>query len=584
MEGRFRELALIVTLLLLALAGCGGGDRPAGGFADTGNGEPVQGDWLIVSLGAEADTLNQITSSNGYSTQIYYGALSSQIGETLLGYDPESWRPTKPLLAESYPEISGDLLTYTFTMRDGVRWHDGVPFSAQDVLFSAKVAMLPSVDSAPLRGYLADLLDVQTEGRQVQFRVGQPYWLNDYVLSSLPLVPRHVYDPDGVLDRYSFSDIIGSSSRDDSRLQEFAEAFNRHPANRAPIGTGPYRFDSWDSGSQIVLVRNNEYWGEAAYLDRIIYRFITDPTAALTALRSGETDFFPRLTPIQSAQQTGGAAFTSEFGKTSYRIPVYRYIAWNPMRPFFADKRVRQAMTMLIPRERIIEQVWFGLGDVAMSTFNPSSPDFNPNIEPYPYDPSRAAALLEEAGWTDHDGDGIRDKDGVKFSFELMGTAGTPYVEQLLPILKDRFASVGIEMIERRLEFTVMADSARDKQFDALTMAWLSDLVGDPYQLWHSSSALNRGSNYVSYNNPQVDRIIEDARVEFDPELRRELYWEFQEILHEDQPYTFLMYPEDSAAHHLRFQNAEFLPARPGYDLTRWFVPTASQRYGPAAQ
>ena len=570
-----------LMLLSLALVGCGNGDRPVGDFTNAGDLEPVQGDWLIVSLGAEADTLNQITSSNGYSTQIYYGALGSQIGESLLGYDPETWRPTKPLLAESYPEISDDLLTYTFTMRDGVRWHDGASFSAEDVLFSAKVAMLPLVDSAPLRGYLSDLVDVQIEDRQVRFQVSQPYWLNDYVLSSLPLVPKHVYDPEGNLDGYSFAEVIDTETRDDPVLQEFAQAFNRHPANRAPVGTGPYRFDRWDSGSQIVIVRNDDYWGEAAYLERIVYRFITDPTAALTALRSGETDFFPRLTPIQSAQQTDSVRFTNEFGKTSYRIPVYRYIAWNPMRPFFADKRVRQAMTMLIPRERIIEQVWFGLGDVAMSPFNPSSPDFNPGIEPYPHDPARATALLEEAGWIDHDGDGIRDKDGVKFSFELMGTAGTPYVEQLLPILKDQFAAVGIEMLERRLEFTVMADSARDKQFDALTMAWLSDLVGDPYQLWHSSSALNRGSNYVSYNNPRVDRLIENARFEFDPVQRRELYWEFQEILHEDQPYTFLMYPEDSAAYHRRFQNAEFLPARPGYDLTQWFVPAAIQKYGP---
>ncbi len=163
----------------------------------------------------------------------------------------------------------------------------------------------------------------------------------------------------------------------------------------------------------------------------------------------------------------------------------------------------------------------FGLGEVAVSTFSPNAPDFNPNIEPFPYDPDRAVALLEKAGWVDHDGDGIRDQNGVQFSFELIGSAGSRFIDQLLPILRDEFQKVGIEMTERRLEFTVLVETSRDKQFDAISMAWVSDLVSDPYQLWHSSSADNRGSNFISYNNPEVDQIIEDARLEFDPDLRR---------------------------------------------------------------
>src|SRR5206468_4352182 len=185
------------------------------------------------------------------------------------------------------------------------------------------------------------------------------------------------------------------------------------------------------------------------YLDKIVIRFIGDYSAALTALKAGELDFVPRLQPIQWAQQTGGAAFDQEFAKTTYSIPTYYYIGWNEERPFFKDKRVRQALTMLVNRQQIIDTVRFGLGRIATSPLIPPAVDFNPNIKPWPYDPKRAAELLDEAGWKDHDGDGIRDKDGVKFKFEFLGYPGSSLIPQLMPILKEELRKVGIEMTER---------------------------------------------------------------------------------------------------------------------------------------
>ena len=579
-----RQICGLLLIGIVFVAGCGGPGPTAGPVAGDAVGNPVQGDWLVLSYDAEADKLNKIISNNAYTGYIMDGAMGSMIGEYLLTYNPETWRLDVPLLAESYPEISEDHLTYTFTIREGVAWHDGQPFTAEDVLFSVKAMMNPFADSANLRGYYADLADVEIEGRQVRFEMSKPYWLNDEALgATLPFVAKHVYDPDGVLDNYSFADLIAPEARNDATLREFGDGFNTHPANRDPIGTGPFKFESWESGSELVLVRNDNYWGEKAYLEKILIRFITDDTARLTALKAGEIDFDSRLTPIQYARQTSGASFDAELVKAAFNIPQLSYIVWNSERPFFADKRVRQAMTMLIPRQQIIDNLRFGLAELATSPFNPSSADFNPNIEAFSYDPDAAAMLLDEAGWIDHDGDGIRDKDGVKFSFEFLGSVSSGFTDQLLPIVKEEFAKVGIEMTERRLEFTVVIESVRDLRYDAYAGAWLSSLSYDPYQLWHSSSIGNRGSNFGSFDNPEADRLMEEARTEFDPEKRKQLYWRFQEILHEEQPYTFMLYPQESVAYHRRFQQVNFLPVRPGYDLTKWFVPQVSQRYSSVA-
>ena len=577
-----RQICGLLLIGIVFVAGCGGPGPTAGPVAGDAVGNPVQGDWLVLSYEAEADNLNR--TSNAYTGYIMDGAMGSMVGEYLLTYNPETWRVDVPLLAESYPEISEDHLTYTFTIREGVEWHDGEPFSAEDVLFSIKAMMNPFADSASLRGYFADLADVEVEGRQVKFEMSKPYWSNDEALGgTLAFVAKHVYDPDGVLDNYSFADIIAPAASNDATLREFGDAFNTHPANRDPVGTGPFKFESWESGSELVLVRNDNYWGEKAYLEKVLIRFITDDTARLTALKAGEIDFNSRLTPIQYARQTSGASFDSEFRKSAFNIPQLSYIVWNSERPFFADKRVRQAMTMLIPRQQIIDNLRFGLAELATSPFNPSSPDFNPNIGGIFLRSGRSIGTF----WTKPAGPittamafATRTASNSVSSFWVL--VSSAFTDQLLPIVKEEFAKVGIEMTERRLEFTVVIENVRDLRYDAYAGAWLSGLSYDPYQLWHSSSIGNRGSNFGSFDNPEADRLMEEARTEFDPEKRKQLYWRFQEIIHDEQPYTFMLYPQESVAYHRRFQQVNFLPVRPGYDLTKWFVPQVSQRYSSA--
>jgi peptide/nickel transport system substrate-binding protein len=207
--------------------------------------------------------------------------------------------------------------------------------------------------------------------------------------------------------------------------------------------------------------------------------------------------------------------------------------------------------------------------------------DFNPNIKPLPYDPKRAAELLDEAGWKDHDGDGIRDKDGVKFKFEFLVSSSSS-LKPLSPVLMEEFRKAGIQMTERVIEASLLAETLKQHRFDASALAFTFDLVQDPYPGWHSSSA-NNGQNFENFKNAESDRLLEQARLEFDSEKRRQIYWQWQELIQEEQPVTFLFYSEDSAAFSKRFQNVQWIPLRPGYDLTTWWVPKANQKYKGAA-
>jgi peptide/nickel transport system substrate-binding protein len=575
------RLFFILSLVILLACAC----RPSNQTkekAASDVGEPVQGDWAVVHFINEPPTLNPLTNSLAAGDYAMTGANNSQIYELLMGYNTRDWDLTEPLLAEAPPESSEDHLTYTFKIRDNVKWHDGQPFTPEDVLFTFKATACPLTDAGGRRSLITDVADVQVDGRTVRFQMNKPNAFSSRNLAnSLPIVAKHVYDPEGLLDGITFKDITGPKGKSDPKVKKFAEQFNSHPSNRAPVGTGPYKFEKWDSGRELVVARNDNYWGKKPYLDKIVYRFITEYPAALAALKAGDIDFQPRLQAVQYNEQTSGPAFDQQFAKTKYAIPTEYQIFWNNERPFFKDKRVRQAMTMMVDRQKIIDTVRMGLGKIGVSPFYPRSKDFDPNIKPLPYDPKRAAELLDEAGWKDHDGDGIRDKDGVKFKFEFL-VSSTSSLKPLTPVLIEELRKNGIQMTERVIEASLMADTMKQHRFDASALAFTFDLVADPYPVYHSSAA-NNGMNLANFKNAESDRLLEQARSEFNDEKRKQLYWQWQELIQDQQPVTFLFYQEDPAAVSKRFQNVQWIPLRPGYDLTTWWVPKPNQKYKGAA-
>lgn len=546
--------AALAAFLLLAVVSCSGGEEGAtkdgsGAPATSGvsiDSTPVRGDWLIYNLSSEPGTLNPITATDAYESII-----NSNIYETLVKRDPDSLEIV-PLLAESW-DISADKLTYTFKLRGGVKWQDGTPFTSADVIYSFERIMDPAVDSAHLKNYLKDVTKVEAlDTHTVRFTYSKPYFLALEVCGGMSIVPMHIF----------------------SRMEDDVD-FNSHPAGREPIGTGPYRFLRWDTGKEVVLTRNVDYWGEQPYLDRIIYKIITDSTVSLQVLKRGDIDV-AGLSAIQWEKQTSSKGFNASYSKLSYFRPNYSYIGWNTQKSLFSDAVVRRAMSHFLDREMILKKILFDLGVVITNPFFVNSPEYDKSITPITFDPAKGAELLDLAGWIDTDGDGIRDKDGGKFEFEFLIPNGSDTGEKIATIYKERLSRHGIEMNIRKTEWAVFVQRLQEHKFDAVTLAWSMGVESDPYQIWHSSQT-TKGSNFVGFTNKRADEIIEEARTEFDRQKRIELYREFSRIVHEEQPYTFLYCRKSTVAVNRRFHGVVVHPL--GLETLEWYVPLALQKY-----
>jgi len=495
-------------------------------------------------MGAEMENLNPYTSSDAYAS-----AILGLVFDTLLQRDNETLE-LEPHLADSF-EFSDDHLAYTFHLREGVTFSDGQPLTAADVKFSFDTLKNPEVDAPHLRNYYQDVTDCEVvDDYTVRFTCSKPYFRHLLMLGGFEILPKHIY---------------GEGD------------FNTHPNNRNPVGSGPYAFEQWDTGQQIILTRNERYWNEEKKprIVRRVYKLIVDNNAAFQVLLRQGIDLMDLL-PEQWVNRGASGSFLTKFNRYSYYRPYYNYIGWNSQRPMFKDKRVRRAMTMLLDRESIRENIYYGLAKTISGNFFIDSPEYNADVLPWPFDREAAKALLEEAGWVDADKDGVREKDGERFSFELLITNAHPVAEQVGTLFQEELKHAGVDMSIRPLEWASFLQSVDARRFDAVMLGWSMPPDADPYQVWHSTQ-VEKGSNYVGFNNAEADRLIEEARTTFDKDKRVQLYHRFHEIIHEEQPYTFMFCSKVLLAVDKRFQNVTMYPLGP--DTLEWWIPTALQRY-----
>jgi peptide/nickel transport system substrate-binding protein len=526
------------------------GPAPRGSeTAAEGKYEGDEGDWMVMSLRAEPATLNPVTRRDVYGDWV----TRRNVFEPLLDFNYDDLR-LEPILAESW-DVSDDGLEVTFHLRGDIYFSDGVPVTADDVIFTYNAIIDPNVDAAQLANYYIDVdRAVKIDDRTVKFIMKKPYYkILEYIgLTDAGVVPKHIYQYDDPVE------------------------FNKRRSE--PVGSGPYVFEKWDVGSQIVFRRNENYWGKKPKLKKLVFRIITNDMAALQAFRVGQVDF---VEPIQ--EQFAELNADPEFAKNHYCLSFYNpkipyfYIGWNQDKPFFKDRRIRLALTLMIDRQEIITHLLKDQGAPTSGPFYIYSRQSDPNVKPWPHDPTRAAQLLEEAGWVDSDGDGVRDKGGVPFRFKMMTPSENIVAERICKFVKDETAALGIEVIPDPFEWSIFLERLMDREFDAEISGWGGVVEEDPFQIWHSSQITGRASNRVGFDNPEADALIEEARKTFDEDKRNALYHKLHRIIHEEQPFTFLYARPELRFLDKRFKNVKIHSL--GLDWLEWYVPAAEQKY-----
>jgi peptide/nickel transport system substrate-binding protein len=521
-------LRILVLLIPAFISACGGGSENAtnGDSAKT-DASPTRGGTLFRHLESDCKTLNWVL----YTT-VYENYVLRYINDYLLDYDENL--EIIPVLAKQF-DVSDDHLRITVRLRDNLRWHDGHPITSQDIKFTLDKILDPAVPAVNKRSWFSKLERLEViDDQTVAFVWKEPYAPSLHALTQFAPIPKHIYGKGDFLT---------------------------NPANRNPVGSGAFKFEEWRTSQMISLARNDDYYRDTAYLDRIVFKVIPDRSVALNALKAGELDEM-RLRQLQWELLTDDKAFQSKFDKHHYYVPQYNYLSWNCRSIWFKDKRVRKAMTLLFDRKTVNAKLYSGYARLVSGPFYVNSWAYDKSIEPLPFDPEEARRLLDEAGWIDSNNDGVREKDGVEFAFEFL-ISTSRIGKQFAELLQEQCAKAGVKVNIRQLEGATYFDKVFKGEYDAAALAWRLENDPDMFDTFHSSQVPPEGLNHAFYKNSRVDSLLEIGRVEFDQEKRMLVYHQVHRLIHEDQPYTFVNSVPEKRPINKRLANIRISPDGP---------------------
>jgi len=405
----------------------------------------------------------------------------------------------------------------SFLLRGDVRWHDGQPFTSADPAFTYRAIMDENVAS-PRKPDFDTILKVETPS-PLEFKVTyrRPY---SPALSSwmIPVLPSHLLE--------------------DKPQQWWVQNFDR-----SPIGTGPYKFDSWQTNEFIRVVRNPDYFrAPAPWLDSVVFRVLGDQLALRLAFETGQVDFW-------GVDPWAVSTFKDDPRFDLFSMPgnSYNYIGWNLRRKPFNDLEVRRALAHAVNIPEMVKYIIYGHGVQSTGIFTPRMWFFDPSVEPIPYNPEKARQILADAGWKPSE-DGILEKDGHRFAFTLITNNGNEIRRDIATLVQDNLRDIGIEVTIETYEWAVFLRNFINKgDFDAMVLGWALGLDFDQYQIWHSSQSNPEQLNVVGYNNPKIDRLLEDIRQEYSRPKIIQMAGEMQQTIYKDQPYLFLYIPESTS-------------------------------------
>ncbi|HIG33251.1 MAG TPA: hypothetical protein EYQ09_07455 [Flavobacteriales bacterium] len=540
---------------------------------------------VIAHITIQPDGLHPFNDNSTIRSYIF-----NYTQKTLIKLDIESLEYI-PSLVKNMPAASADNLSFEYEIKQGVLWDDGTELNAEDVAFSVKLMLCPLTNNAQIRSnYSTVIKSIELDpSNPMKFTMHAQnvHWDNKFIFSELYMVQKSLWDPNGILDNVTFSDLLSENFKETEILSDFFNSYNNADNSYKPnllVGLGAYQVTQWEASQYITIEKKENWWGaegvsvyNKAYPDKIIFKIITEDASSYLALKNQEIDVTTRIGTVKLMKLQEREYFNNNYDSDFLDQYSFSYMGLNmkpdgiKQKPFFVDQKVRRAMAYLIPVDEIIEVMMHGKGSRQASLISPLKSTYNDTLKLIPLDIEKAKELLTQAGWVDTDEDNIRDKmiNGVKipFSFKL-SYMSSPISKEIVLMIKESLYKAGIVAEPTPMDFTLFYKNAMDHNFDGMMGGWGgSASYSNPMQLWHTSSWVTKGSNFCGFGDAESDALIEAANLTLDPEVHNNAILKLQAKVYEDQPYVFLYATKRKFAIHKRFNNRGMYNERPGVML-----------------
>jgi peptide/nickel transport system substrate-binding protein len=556
----YRKISMIFLAALTV--SCGNpGEHPSNGrrtvdlaqMPESLKSVPRHGGRVIIGVQHEPEMLSEIlnaTATNNMVCNLLFGKFVKYDDQMNLFPDLITEIPTV-----ANGGISKDHLAYTYHLRDDATWHDGRPVTSGDVRFTYDVIMHPEVNVESREGW--DVIkSVETpDDKTVVFHLNRQY--PDFVSETFfdeSVLPEHILRGD-----------IG-------------KPFHSSRFHHAPVGSGPFKFKEWVPGSHLVLVANHDYYGEGPYLNAVVFKFIPNENTLLIQLKTGEIDIFDNAN-INFIDQLEGLP-----GIVVYKTPMlmYEHLDLNMEHEILSEKRVRQALSLATNKSEIADQIYSGLVNVAPLDEFHASKYFDRDIaDLVKFDPVEARRLLRMAGWTDENGDGIREKNGRNLELTITASAGQLNRQRTELVLREQYRQVGVDLEIRNYNGTVLYGTYEDGgilktgKFDIAMYAWLSSPEPATKEALYSSKNIPpRGQNNPRINNKELTRLLSKGSTEIDTGKRIEIYRRVSEILVDEVPVIPLFWytSVDPCTEKLRNYRPNSTQSADTWNAATWFM------------
>ena len=547
---------------------------------------------LVYHTSSEPDNLHP---TNGSSSP--RGEINLYLHMGLVTTDLKN-QQVVPGLVKSLPAVDASGLEYTYELREEPVWDDGSRLSMDDVSFFFKAIRCPLTNNPFSKLYFENIQEVRIDDAakgKFTLIMKQPHIQNSYFLSDFPMMQRSWFDPENILAKYTMADFGDSTFKPEEHpdLVKWAAGFNDEKNGRDPAkinGIGAYKVESWDAGQSVTLVKKKNHWTdkstrpqEKSYPEKIIFRINKDDNSTMLEFKTQTLDASCLLSAKNLVNLKQSPEFNHNYHSTFIPSFHYTYLAMN-MKPdgvkrkkIFDDVLVRKAMAHLTPVEEIIRLVYGNYSSSAkrMTTnVSPIKKDYNSSLTPVPFDIRKASDMLDQAGWKDSNGDGVRDKmvDGkmADLSFDLNFLATSGDWKDMAVMTAEQMQKAGVKATPVPLEVKVFIEKARTHDFDMIMGSWSSSCLPEDFtQLWHSASWKNNGSNYSGFGSDASDALIDSIKVTLDDAKRTAMVHRLQQVIYDEQPFVFIYTNLRRAILHKRFGNCEFYSERPGILLNR---------------